>query len=415
MVRTLLSAKTIFAILIVLAGAYLAGRSVGDIERMTIMFVTTLIALFVGTEQDDREYTTKRRAAELETPLKITDFEQFQFFLDASVDALLIVENAQVTHANPLAIQLLGNNIIGKSVQIAFRHAGAIERLSDPDAQHDGRAIRLIGIGLRDQQWEMRITSLGSGQKLVLLSDKTSAQAAEKMRVDFVANASHELLTPLAAIRGFIETLTETEAGTETKTRSRFLKIMEDEAGRMQALIRDLMSLSRIEAEKYQLPETKLHMEQIINDIVVPLHNGPDPRGNDVVVNIAKNLAPVMGDGGQLKQLVSNIVANAMKYGRIGTPVTISLEPSRSGSMLALTVTDQGEGIAPEHLPRLTERFYRIDSGRSRAVGGTGLGLSLVKHIVDGHRGHLEIKSKVGVGTTIRVLLPVLQNPQKAA
>jgi two-component system, OmpR family, phosphate regulon sensor histidine kinase PhoR len=325
MVRTLLSAKTIFAILIVLAGAYLAGRSVGDIERMTIMFVTTLIALFVGTEQDDREYTTKRRAAELETPLKITDFEQFQFFLDASVDALLIVENAQVTHANPLAIQLLGNNIIGKSVQIAFRHAGAIERLSDPDAQHDGRAIRLIGIGLRDQQWEMRITSLGSGQKLVLLSDKTSAQAAEKMRVDFVANASHELLTPLAAIRGFIETLTETEAGTETKTRSRFLKIMEDEAGRMQALIRDLMSLSRIEAEKYQLPETKLHMEQIINDIVVPLHNGPDPRGNDVVVNIAKNLAPVMGDGGQLKQLVSNIVANAMKYGRIGTPVTISL------------------------------------------------------------------------------------------
>ena len=120
-----------------------------------------------------------------------------------------------------------------------------------------------------------------------------------------------------------------------------------------------------------------------------------------------------MGDAGQLNQLVSNIISNAMKYGREGTPITVELGLSRSGSMLSFSVSDEGEGIAAKHLPRLTERFYRIDSGRSRAIGGTGLGLSLVKHIVDGHRGHLEIKSKVGEGTTIKALLPV--SPEAAA
>lgn len=407
MVRKLLSAKIIVAILIVLAGAYFAGYGQAPFERITIMFVTTLIALFIGTDQYVAENPPENNAAEWHDSRRISDFEQFQIFLDSCTDAALVVEDAQVRHANKLALQLLGRNIVGQSVQIAFRHAGAIERLSDPDAQHDGRPIRLIGIGLRDQQWEMRITSLDDQQKLVFLSDKTGAQAAEKMRVDFVANASHELLTPLAAIKGFIETLTETEAGAEKKTRSRFLKIMEDEASRMQALIRDLMSLSRIEAEKYRLPASLVHMDGIINEIVGPLRSGADPRGQDLAVHLADNLLPVMGDAGQLRQLVSNIIANAMKYGKAATPITVRLEPSRSGSMLALTVADEGEGIAPEHLPRLTERFYRVDSGRSRAIGGTGLGLSLVKHIVDGHRGHLEIKSKLGVGTTIRVLLPV--------
>lgn len=374
---------------------------------MMIMFVAAVIALFIGTDYDDRKEAEERRRNEQQEPANISMHEQFQTLLDASADAMLIVGNARVTHANKSAFQLLGTEIIGKSVQLAFRHAGAIERLTDPDAQHDGRPIRLIGIGLRDQIWEMRISPLGEVEKLVHLSDKTGAQAAEKMRVDFVANASHELLTPLAAIKGFIETLTETEAGAEKRTRRRFLKIMEDEASRMQALIRDLMSLSRIEAEKYHLPAHRLHMGKIINETVEPLINGEDPRGHDIVLNIAAGLPTVMGDEGRLKQLVSNIVANAMKYGAPGTPIAVSLEPSKSGSMLALSVADQGEGIAPEHLPRLTERFYRVDSGRSRAVGGTGLGLSLVKHIVDGHRGHLEIKSEQGKGTHIRILLPI--------
>jgi two-component system phosphate regulon sensor histidine kinase PhoR len=243
---------------------------------------------------------------------------------------------------------------------------------------------------------------------MVHLADRSGAQAAEKMRVDFVANASHELLTPLAAVKGFIETLDDPEAGEDSETRSRFLGIMAKETDRMQALVRDLMSLSRIEAEKYDPPQNPVDFSAIVVETVEQLRNSQKERGGDVSLDITDNLNPVMGDPGQLRQLASNIVTNAMKYGRSGSQVSIVLAPSRSGAMLNFTVADQGDGIAPEHLPRLTERFYRVDSGRSRSIGGTGLGLSLVKHIVDRHRGHLEIRSSVGVGTTVSVLLPVV-------
>jgi two-component system, OmpR family, phosphate regulon sensor histidine kinase PhoR len=182
---------------------------------------------------------------------------------------------------------------------------------------------------------------------------------------------------------------------------------MAKETDRMQALVRDLMSLSRIEAEKYDPPQSPVDFAQIVMETVDHLRSSQKDRGGDIVVDITMDTSPVMGDAGQLRQLASNIITNAMKYGRPGTPVAVSLAQSRSGAMLAFGVVDQGDGIAPEHLPRLTERFYRVDSGRSRLIGGTGLGLSLVKHIVDRHRGHLEIRSSVGIGTSVSVLLPV--------
>lgn len=175
----------------------------------------------------------------------------------------------------------------------------------------------------------------------------------------------------------------------------------------MQALIRDLMSLSRIEAEKYQIAVTQVDMAGVIQDVVASQSNGDAARSQDINIEIEPDLPMVAGDPGLLRQLVNNIVENAMKYGKLGTPVIVNLARSRSAAMISLSVLDQGEGISPEHLPRLTERFYRVDSGRSRSVGGTGLGLSLVKHIVDGHRGHLEIKSERGVGTNITILLPI--------
>jgi two-component system, OmpR family, phosphate regulon sensor histidine kinase PhoR len=182
---------------------------------------------------------------------------------------------------------------------------------------------------------------------------------------------------------------------------------MAKETDRMQALVRDLMSLSRIEAEKYDPPQKPVDFSAIVVETVEQLRSSQKDRGGDIGLDITDNLPPVMGDLGQLRQLASNIVTNAMKYGRAGTPIAVTLALSRSGAMLAFAVADHGDGIAPEHLPRLTERFYRVDSGRSRSVGGTGLGLSLVKHIVDRHRGHLEIRSTLGAGTTVSVLLPV--------
>ena len=373
-----------------------------------VVLVSMLIALFIAADPHDPESATADQPpiTDSSDPSSITAHPQLQAFIDASTDAILIVDNARVAAANHAARLLLGSNIIGQNVRMAFRHAGAIERLSDPEADHTGHPIRLTGIGQQSQMWDMRIQSIGPGQKMVHLADRSGAQAAEKMRVDFVANASHELLTPLAAVKGFIETLDDPAAGDDPATRSRFLGIMAKETDRMQALVRDLMSLSRIEAEKYDPPQTPVDFAHIVIDTVDQLRNGQKDRGGDIALDITGGLPAVMGDAGQLRQLASNILNNAMKYGRSDTPIIVSVLPSRSGAMLNFAVNDQGDGIAPEHLPRLTERFYRVDSGRSRSVGGTGLGLSLVKHIVDRHRGHLEIRSTVGKGTTVSVLLP---------
>lgn len=405
------SPRVLFALGLAFVGAVFAGQMLGVAERILIVFVSMLIALFVVAEGHDHDETV------IDTPrvdgpraidaASITSHPQLQAFIDASTDAILMVENARVTAANVVALRLLGGNIVGQNVRMAFRHAGAIERLSDPDAYHSGHPIKLTGIGQKNQLWEMRIQTMGPVQKIVHLADRSGTQAAEKMRVDFVANASHELLTPLAAIKGFIETLDDPAAGDDPAIRGRFLGIMATETDRMQALVRDLMSLSRIEAEKYDPPQTPVDFSQIVMETVDQLRNSQKDRGADIAVDIMADLPPVIGDAGQLRQLANNILTNAMKYGKDGTPVLVSLISSRSGAMLNFAVADEGDGIAPEHLPRLTERFYRVDSGRSRLVGGTGLGLSLVKHIVDRHRGHLEIRSTVGKGTTVSILLPV--------
>lgn len=404
-----LSPRFLIALIVAVGGAIVAGQMAGPLERIIIVLISMLVALFIAADPHDPESEagTQSDATKNIDPTTIAAHPQLQPFIDASTDAILIVDNARVSAANQFARQLLGANIVGQNVRMAFRHAGAIERLSDPEAQHTGHPIRLSGIGQQSQLWDMRIQSIGDGQKLVHLADRSGAQAAEKMRVDFVANASHELLTPLAAVKGFIETLDDPAAGDDPETRARFLGIMAKETDRMQALVRDLMSLSRIEAEKYDPPQTPVDFAAIVAETVDQLRNSQKGRGNDISLDIATGMPAVMGDAGQLRQLASNIITNAMKYGRAGEPVTVSLAPSRSGAMLTFVVADRGEGIPPEHLPRLTERFYRVDSGRSRSVGGTGLGLSLVKHIVDRHRGHLEIRSTVGTGTTVSVLLPV--------
>ncbi len=410
-VNSWLSPRIIVAFALALVGAIFADQMAGSAERILVTLVSMLIALFIAADPHDREEAPQENAKPTATDtevLAISSHPQLQAFIDSSADAILMVENARVTAANQVALRLLGPNIVGQNVRMAFRHAGAIERLTDPDAQHSGHPIRLTGIGQKNQLWDMRIQTMGPSQKIVHLADRSGTQAAEKMRVDFVANASHELLTPLAAIKGFIETLDDPAAGDDAATRSRFLGIMATETDRMQALVRDLMSLSRIEAEKYDPPQTPVDFSDIVMETVDQLRNSQKDRGADILIDVTADLPPVMGDAGQLRQVASNILNNALKYGRAGTPVTVVLGRSRSGAMINFSVTDVGDGIAPEHLPRLTERFYRVDSGRSRLVGGTGLGLSLVKHIVDRHRGHLEIRSTIGKGTTVAVLLPVV-------
>ncbi|MDP1026590.1 ATP-binding protein [Sphingomonas sp. KR1UV-12] len=319
--------------------------------------------------------------------------------LDGVADPVLLVSNGRVSIANAAARNVLGTHVIGEDARVAIRHPAAAQAL----AAADGHPVELVGIGSRDRRWEMRVTAISPDLAIANLVDRTQHAAAERMRVDFVANASHELRTPLASIMGYIETLGE-EAGEEPVLRTRFLKIMMDEARRMQRLVEDLLSLSRIEADKYRLPDRLVDVADLLDEVCAELRGSGRARAADLICAEWDNLPPVAGDRAQLSQLFHNLIGNAMKYGRSGTPVTVTLKAVPTG--LVMTVTDEGEGIAPEHLPRLTERFYRVDAGRSRALGGTGLGLAIVKHIAERHRGRLDIASRVGVGTTVSVTLP---------
>jgi two-component system phosphate regulon sensor histidine kinase PhoR len=252
------------------------------------------------------------------------------------------------------------------------------------------------------------------GQAVVLLSDRTRERVVERMRADFVANVSHELRTPLASLIGFTETL-RGPAADDPPAQQRFLAIMAEQGARMNRLIDDLLSLSRIELTEHQVPSDRVDLADLVPRLVAGLEPRLAERKVRLSMQIADGLPAVAGDADQMAQVLQNLLDNAVKYGRDGGAVALSVRlaegaprwPARPG--VAISVTDQGAGIPPEHLPRLTERFYRVDKGRSRAVGGTGLGLAIVKHIVNRHRGQLSIESKVGEGTTVSVWLPLNQ------
>jgi two-component system, OmpR family, phosphate regulon sensor histidine kinase PhoR len=242
---------------------------------------------------------------------------------------------------------------------------------------------------------------------LMTFHDLTPLRRAEEMRADFVANASHELRTPLAALSGFIETL-QGSARDDAKARERFLAIMQDQARRMARLIDDLLSLSRIELNAHRRPDTPVDLVPIVRQVADGLQTLARDRGVSVHIEAAPALV-VPGDRDELVRVFENLVENALKYGAAGRRVDIALRAAVSpeGEPEAqVDVRDYGPGIAPEHLPRLTERFYRVDVTESRAQGGTGLGLALVKHILNRHRGRLSIESTAGAGATFAVHLP---------
>jgi two-component system, OmpR family, phosphate regulon sensor histidine kinase PhoR len=243
---------------------------------------------------------------------------------------------------------------------------------------------------------------------LMTFHDLTPLRRAEEMRADFVANASHELRTPLAALSGFIETL-QGSAREDAKARERFLPIMQEQARRMARLIDDLLSLSRIELNAHRRPDTPVDLVPIVRQVADGLQTLARDRGVTVHVDAASAMR-VPGDRDELVRVFENLVENALKYGAAGKRVEIGFSEGESpeGEQEArISVRDYGPGIAPEHVPRLTERFYRVDVRESRAQGGTGLGLALVKHILNRHHGRLLIESMPGAGATFTIYLPL--------
>ncbi|MGC1868862.1 MAG: ATP-binding protein [Pseudolabrys sp.] len=252
---------------------------------------------------------------------------------------------------------------------------------------------------------------------LMTFNDLTPLRRVEEMRADFIANASHELRTPLAALLGFIETLQGT-AKDDSVARGKFLDIMQGQATRMARLIDDLLSLSRIELNAHLQPNTPVDLPPIVRQVVDGLQTLARDRGVDIKVTIPLDPLWVLGDRDELIRALENLVENALKYGAAGkrVDITVSRGQTRAGMQEGrVAVRDFGPGIAPEQLPRLTERFYRVDVTDSRAQGGTGLGLALVKHVLNRHGGRLTIESTLGAGATFTMHLPLRTDESASA
>ena len=254
---------------------------------------------------------------------------------------------------------------------------------------------------------------------LITLHDITGIRRSEQMRADFVANASHELRTPLSTLIGFLETL-RGPAREDAAARERFLGIMQEQAGRMARLIDDLLSLSRIELEEHTPPTGAVDAVAVLHAVIDSLEMRARERGMSVDLVVTTASARVIGDEDQLTQVFQNLIVNAVKYAAADTPITVTIGGRDAGlearaGELAVAVADRGDGIPRNHLSRLTERFYRVDPGRSRAIGGTGLGLAIVKHIVNRHRGRLGIDSRVGHGSVFTVFLPTAEDRPEPA
>ncbi|HEY0044821.1 MAG TPA: ATP-binding protein [Allosphingosinicella sp.] len=328
-----------------------------------------------------------------------------QALLDALPEPCLAVSEGMVIGSNAAARAVLGAWIDGEDVRLVLRQPAALDRLLGDVAGSE--EVELVSLGGPERRWMMTVAPLGETVRLARLFDRSEAYAAEQMRVDFVANASHELRTPLATLVGYAETLREQGDEIDSVTRERFTAIIHDEARRMQRLVEDLISLSRIEGERFTQLTDLLALAPLIEEARVNCANHAAERGCRVEIEAADTLPRILGDRSQLLQLLDNLIGNAIRYGR--AEGLIRARVTREGEMLRLSIADQGEGIPAEHIPRITERFYRVDASRSRALGGTGLGLSIVKHIVERHRGRLFIESRVGQGTIVHVLLPAAQ------
>jgi len=318
---------------------------------------------------------------------------------------MLLDDDERVLFVNHSMRDVLGPGLDRKRASSILRNPDVLAAIA---AAHGGSATNVpfslpVPIERHYQAYAARI-SVSPSVTALLLHDLTVVKRSEQLRADFIANASHELRTPLAAVSGFIETL-RGHAKDDPQAREQFLEIMGVEAARMRRLIDDLLSLSRIEMNEHVKPEGRIDLEGVVRQAANALKPLAAQDGITVTVEAQAPIPPVIGDQDELAQLFQNLIHNAIKYGREGGRVQIAVGQSPDGQIFA-AVRDDGEGIAPTVIPRLTERFYRVDVKRSRERGGTGLGLAIVKHIISRHQGRLGIESKLGEGSVFTVFLP---------
>ncbi|WP_306026492.1 ATP-binding protein [Oceaniradius stylonematis] len=376
-----------------------------------------------------RTVSERRRAASGTDGVRALETAPFAAALDGIPDPVLLIDRrGAVRHANLQYQRMLGAMRPGASVQIRFRSPEVLEMIQSALAGGAPGPVEFLERSPREHWFLLSISALASGADrrggfLLHFRDLSELRRAERMRTDFIANASHELRTPLASLAGFIETLAG-PARDDEGARDRFLAIMHEQAERMSRLIDDLLSLSRFETALGRSDFARVDLIDILVHVVGAFQ--PMAGRNDIAIALDRAALPddrvfIHGSRDELIQLFENLVENAIKYGGDGGRVEIIATPAELGGMPAtsIEVRDHGPGIESEHIPRLTERFYRVDVETSRGKQGTGLGLAIVKHIVTRHEGRLTIRSRPGEGTRVYVIFPAMvadnvdQNPEK--
>jgi two-component system phosphate regulon sensor histidine kinase PhoR len=320
--------------------------------------------------------------------------------------AVLIDWESRVTATNQRAVALFPLIREGFPISFAIRDPAVLAAIAETRADGVARGLEVVERVPVERAVQVHAARIGGNDVLVVFDDLTAGRRLERMRVDFVANASHELRTPLASLLGFIETI-RGPARNDDAARERFLGIMEDQGRRMARLVDDLLSLSRIELNAHIQPNDPVDLSGVVRQIVDALRPLAVERGLEIMIDIAQENTMVAGDRDELLRVFENLIENAIKYGASGKRIELSLKPEPAGHY-TVTVRDHGPGVAPEHLPRLTERFYRVDAVASREAGGTGLGLAIVKHIVARHRGRFDIDSELGKGSKFMVTLSAI-------
>jgi two-component system phosphate regulon sensor histidine kinase PhoR len=409
----LLTAALVFAALFQVAGLAAAPALIG--------FATVAIAVLIREASLSGGGEPTRQADRLMPA--IVDRTVEAVVSDLPDPTIVLTPESTVVAFNESAQEITPGILRGEPISFALRVPNVLEAVRAVAAGREMRRIEFFQRVPTDRWWEATIaplvlpgsTATPSHLVLLALRDLTPLRRVEEMRADF-ANASHELRTPLASLSGFIETL-QGPARNDAASRDRFLAIMKEQATRMARLIDDLLSLSRIEQKVHIHPDTTTDLVMIVSEVTDGLL--PLARERDVEIKITDrtDALEVLGDRDELIRVFENLIENALKYGASGkcVDITLSCEPAIGEPRDALvSVRDYGPGIAPEHLPRLTERFYRVDIGESRAQGGTGLGLALVKHILNRHRGRLMIESTPGAGANFSVRLPLSRGRRAA-
>lgn len=331
------------------------------------------------------------------------------------IPAVLIAPDDRIFAVNPAGETLLGKNIVGRHFITSLRQPTLLDTIEQVQRDGTARETRyLTNDGQHDMTYRVNCGAVpmqGKRGVLVSFEDITPMEQAGQMRRDFVANVSHELRTPLTALLGFIETL-QGSARNDPKAQERFLGIMGAEAERMNRLVSDLLSLSRVEADERVRPRDPVDLSSVLQQTRHSLAPLAEDAGIELSLNLPSEPVTVPGDADQIRQVLTNLMENAIKYSGRGSSVHVSLgtpeyENRLRGQGVRIVVSDTGPGIDAVHLPRLTERFYRVDNHRSRELGGTGLGLAIVKHIINRHRGRMLVESQLGKGTTFTVILPL--------